>query len=91
MHVLIYHIASLVSYGFSSTLLHWYISFASLVIRVLFQNKFEKLMHLVGFTLLIYHDARSSESQISRTMARKFTTWHAIPIPLSLCKFLCFR
>ena len=29
--------------------------------RVLFQNKFEKLVHLVGFSIRIYHDARSSE------------------------------
>jgi len=28
------------------------------------KNKFEKLMHLVGFIIWIYHDARSSESQI---------------------------
>ena len=28
------------------------------------KNKFEKLVHLVGFTIRIYHDARSSERQI---------------------------
>jgi len=28
------------------------------------KNKFEKLMHLVGFVIRIYHDARSSECQI---------------------------
>jgi len=27
------------------------------------KNKFEKLVHLVGFIIRIYHDARSSESQ----------------------------
>jgi len=27
------------------------------------KNKFEKLVHLVGFILRIYHDARSPESQ----------------------------
>jgi hypothetical protein len=32
--------------------------------RVLFQNKFEKLVNLVGFIIRIYHDARSSECQI---------------------------
>jgi len=32
--------------------------------RVLFQNKFEKLVHLVGFIIRIYHDAWSSERQI---------------------------
>jgi len=30
------------------------------------QNKFEKLMHLVGFIIRIYHDARSPERQISQ-------------------------
>ena len=28
------------------------------------KNKFEKLVHLVGFIIRIYHDARSSEHQI---------------------------
>ena len=28
------------------------------------KNKFEKLVHLVGFIIRIYHDARSSECQI---------------------------
>ena len=28
------------------------------------KNKFEKLVHLIGFTIRIYHDARSSECQI---------------------------
>jgi len=28
------------------------------------KNKFEKLMHLVGFIRRMYHDARSSERQI---------------------------
>ena len=27
------------------------------------KNKFEKLVHLVGFIITIYHDARSSECQ----------------------------
>jgi hypothetical protein len=27
------------------------------------KNKFEKLVHLVGFTIRIYYDARSSEYQ----------------------------
>jgi len=27
------------------------------------KNKFEKLVHLVGFIIRIYHDARSPESQ----------------------------
>ena len=29
------------------------------------KNKFEKLLHLVGFIIRIYHDARSSECQES--------------------------
>ena len=28
------------------------------------KNKFEKLLHLVGFIIIIYHDARSPERQI---------------------------
>ena len=28
------------------------------------KNKFEKLVHLVGFIIRIYHDARSPEHQI---------------------------
>jgi len=28
------------------------------------KNKFEKLVHLVGFIITIYHDARSPERQI---------------------------
>ena len=28
------------------------------------KNKFEKLVHLAGFIIRIYHDARSSECQI---------------------------
>jgi hypothetical protein len=33
-------------------------------IEFYYKNKFEKLMHLVGFIIRIYHDARSSEFQI---------------------------
>ena len=29
--------------------------------RIQFQNKFENLLHLVGFIIRIYHDARSHE------------------------------
>jgi len=29
------------------------------------KNKFEKLVHVVGFIIRIYHDARSPERQIS--------------------------
>ena len=30
------------------------------------KNKFEKLVHLVGFNIQIYHDARSHERQVSK-------------------------
>jgi len=33
-----------------------------------FSDKFEKLVHLVGFIIRIYHDARSSECQIWRLL-----------------------
>ena len=29
-----------------------------------YKNKFEKLVHLVGFIIRLYHDARSPERQI---------------------------
>jgi len=31
------------------------------ICRVYYKNKFEKLAHLVGFIIRIYHDARSAE------------------------------
>jgi len=34
--------------------------------RISFQNKFEKLVHLVGFIIKIYHDARIHERQITK-------------------------
>jgi hypothetical protein len=42
----------------------WWTENLSETCTVLFQNKFEKLVHLVGFIIRIYHDARSSECQI---------------------------
>jgi hypothetical protein len=36
---------------------YYYVEFYS-------KNKFEKLVHLVGFIIRIYHDALSSECQI---------------------------
>ena len=36
--------------------------------RVSFQNKFEKLVNLVGFIIRICHDVRSHESKIPRKM-----------------------
>ena len=38
--------------------------------RVLFQNKFEKLVHLGGFSMRIYHDVRLAERKI-RTVIYK--------------------
>jgi hypothetical protein len=32
------------------------------------KNKFEKLVHLVGFIIGIYHDARSHERQIGQSV-----------------------
>ena len=32
------------------------------------KNKFEKLVHLVGFIIRIYHDAQSSECQMLCTL-----------------------
>ena len=34
------------------------------------KNKFEKLVHLVGFIIRIYHDARSAERQIWNNLLR---------------------
>ena len=41
------------------------------------KNKFEKLVHLVGFIIRIYHDARSSECQVLITffLFVYFLTW----------------
>ena len=41
----------------------WWTENLSKTCRVLFQNKFEKLVHLVGFIISIYYDVRSSECQ----------------------------
>ena len=37
------------------------------------KNKFEKSVHLVGFVIRIYHDARSSECQIILRMFMSFS------------------
>jgi len=42
------------------------------------KNKLEKLVHLVGFIIRIYHDARFSECQIGTTVS-----FLIYPIPLS--------
>jgi len=35
--------------------------------RVSFQNKFERLVHLIGFIITIYHDAQPHERKILPT------------------------
>jgi len=37
------------------------------------KNKFEELVHLFGFIIIIYHDARSSERQICKIVVCKCT------------------
>ena len=39
-------------------------------VKVYSKNKFEKLVHLVGFIIRIYHDARSSERQTQQAIFR---------------------
>ena len=48
------------------------------------KNKFEKLVHLVGFIIRIYHDARSPERKISGfylflCLSLQFLFLHEIP------------
>ena len=42
----------------------WWTEELSETCRVSFQNKFEKLVHLVGFIIRIYHDTRSPKREI---------------------------
>jgi len=37
-----------------------------------FKNKFEKLVHLVGFIIRIYHDVRSPERQMLQEIYQQF-------------------
>jgi len=62
--------------------------------RVSFQNKFEKLLHLVGFTIRIFHDARSHEHKkglsrvwvIKRSLAlRKICQWRQVKDAVHTC------
>jgi len=58
-------------------------------------NKFEKLVHLVGFIIRIYHDARSPERQIRYDLYayrewRNYVTTYSkdhprLPLPNGLC------
>ena len=47
----------------------WWTEELSETCRILFRNKVEKLVHLVGFIIRIFHDARLPELQISLKMA----------------------
>ena len=53
------------------------------------KNKFEKLVHLVGFIIRIYYDARSPERQTQLTVAfRNFANSLTTPSSLGLF-FVC--
>jgi len=45
------------------------------------QNKFEKLVHILGFTIEIYHDARPYKCQIKQGVRPLFTK----EVPYTLC------
>jgi len=51
------------------------------------RNKFEKLVHLVGFIIRIYHDARSPERQIRYTM---LLSWQYI-FPHTIDRAVCYN
>ena len=50
------------------------------------KNKFEKLVHLVGFIIRMYHDARSPERQITAKYisVSLYTSVSCMPVILSL-------
>jgi len=58
----------------------WWAENLSETWRVLFQNKFEKLVHLIGFIIRIYNDARSSECQIKLALFHANNNVYYIPI-----------
>jgi len=45
------------------------------------KNKCEKLVHLVGFIIRIYHDTRSPERHILKANSPIARRAHAVPIP----------
>ena len=55
----------------------WWTENLSETCRVLFQNKFEKLEHLVGFIIRIYHDAWSCECQNRTCTAKPRHLWNS--------------
>jgi hypothetical protein len=62
----------------------WWTEELSGTCRVLIQNKTEKLVHLVGFILRIYHDARSSECQMREFSLWTWAVWTKQEFPLLL-------
>jgi len=50
------------------------------------KNKFEKLAHLVGFIIRIYHDARSPERQMYSSVLRGFQWFCGVLISAIMCK-----
>jgi len=52
--------------------------------KVLFQKKFDKLVHLVGFNIRIYHDARSPERQTNNVFASAYSETIAVESSCSL-------
>ena len=50
------------------------------------KNKFEKLVHVIGFIIRIYHDAQTSECQIHNVM------FHTVTFDIVVCVFYgdCF-
>ena len=49
------------------------------------KNKFEKLVHLVGLVLRIYHDARSPECQINRLTSNDPYMGRTAPLTSKRC------
>ena len=45
------------------------------------KNKFEKLVHLVGFIIRIYHDARSPERQKKKKACNCYARYDGLPPP----------
>jgi len=62
--------------SFSLNTQQWYMSYRSADnwpkhVEFYSKNKFEKLVHLVGFLIRIYHDTRSPECQTSQSLSKE--------------------
>jgi len=55
------------------------------------KNKFEKLVHLVGFIIRIYHDARSPEQKIWGTLFILTIIWPMAETKFCVISFDCFN